>query len=204
VGNGVSVAVDCDGVIYYTTGPIGADVPALATLNKTNRSGANLGSVPIVDGAGNPVQIDEMAWDDGRKVLWGLQHNSHPLRVWRVDPTTGLATFAFTSASDTPGALYSDGISYEANDDTLWITADISDTVEHYQACDGTLIGSITPKDSDGNTLGLSAACRSGWAIRSLGPHGATEIVQVRKATEGSSVFANPAGVRDEGLNATR
>jgi hypothetical protein len=201
-GNGVSVAVDCDGVIYYTTGPIGADVPALATLHKTDSSGANLGSVPIVDGGGNPVQIDEMAWDDGRKVLWGLQHNSHPLRVWRVDPTTGLATFAFTSTSDTPGAIYSDGISYEANDDTLWISADVSDTVEHYQACDGTFIGSITPRDAAGNTLGSISGVQVGVGnLLYLGRNGAVEIVQVRKSDGGFlGVFANPAGVRDEGL----
>lgn len=201
-GNGVSVAVDCNGVIYFTTGPIGADVPALATLHKTDRSGANLGSVPIVDGGGSPVQIDEMAWDDGRKVVWGLQHNSHPLRVWRVEPTTGLATFAFTSASDTPTALYSDGISYEANDDTLWITADVSDTVEHYQACDGTLIGSITPKDASGNTLGRISGVQVGVGnLLYVGRDGEVQIVQVRKSDGGFlGVFANPAGVRDEGL----
>jgi hypothetical protein len=201
-GNGVSVAVDCDAVIYYTTGPIGDDVPELATLHKTNRSGADLGSVPIVDDQGNPVQIDEMAWDDGRKVLWGLQHNSHPLRVWRVDPTTGLATFAFTSASNTAGTIYSDGISYEADDDTLWISADISDTVEHYQACDGALIGSITPRDASGNPLGLISGVQVGVGdLLYLGRNGATEIVQVRKS-DGAfiGVFANPAGVRDEGL----
>src|SRR5438477_7163513 len=93
-GFGVSVAVDCDGNVYYTQ-----QQPDDAHLYKMNKNGTLLASPIIRDSAsGAQLFMDEMSWDNGRKVLWAGQHSSNPIRVYRVNPSTGVATFAFTAS----------------------------------------------------------------------------------------------------------
>jgi hypothetical protein len=108
-GNGVSVANNCLGEIYYTHTD--------AVLYKTDKFGANLGSVPIIDAAGNPVAIDEMAWDESRQLLWGQEHNSNPVDVYTINAGTGAATFAFTAANTVSVGSFRDGIAYDSTDD---------------------------------------------------------------------------------------
>lgn len=193
-GFGVSVAADCNGTIYYTGG-------SLTSLHKMDKTGADLGSVSITDGAGDALQMDEMAWDEGRGVLWAQQHGSNPIRIYRLDPISGVAALAFVSATTSIGT-FRDGITYEAADDSLWVSGDLSTTIEHYRACDGALIGQITPKNSAGANLGNISGVQVGVGdLLYLGQAFLTKIVQVKKS-DGSfiSEFASPGGVRDEGL----
>src|SRR2546422_1949256 len=93
-GYGVSVAVDCDGNVYYTQ-----QQPDDSHLYKMNKNGTLLASPIITDSvSGAQLFMDEMSWDNGRKVLWAGQHSASPIRVYRVNPTTGVATFAFTAS----------------------------------------------------------------------------------------------------------
>src|SRR5213592_1929131 len=99
---------------------------------KMNKNGTLLASPVIRDSVtGAELFMDEMSWDNGRKVLWAGQHNSNPTKVYKVNPTTGGATFAFASQSFNIGTFL-DGIAYDASDDTIWISTDISTTIEHY------------------------------------------------------------------------
>lgn len=192
-GNGVSVANNCLGEIYYTHTD--------ATLYKTDATGANLGSVPIIDAAtGARVNIDEMAWDESRQILWGGEHASNPVDVYTINPTTGAATFEFTSVTNSVGT-YRDGLAYDSTDDSLWLTGDVSTTVEHYTT-GGAFINQITPTDAAGNNLGLISGITVGVGdLLYLGRNGAVQIVQVTKSTGAFiSSFASPAGTRDEGL----
>ncbi|HEX9669677.1 MAG TPA: hypothetical protein VGC93_09355 [Thermoanaerobaculia bacterium] len=191
-GTGVSVAADCQEVIYYT-------LSGSNNLYKMDKIGTNLGSVPIVTAAGAPLDIDEMAWDETRQVLWGQLHGSNPVDVYTINPTTGVATFAFTSATVSVGT-FRDGIAFDG-DDTLWISGDVSTTIEHYTSA-GILLGSITPKNAAGGTLGLISGVVVGVGdLLYLGRNGAVEIVQVKKSNgDFIASFASPGGTRDEGL----
>lgn len=193
-GFGVSVGVDCDGNLFYTQGD--------ANLYKMNASGALLATIPITDSvSGAALTMDEMAFDNGRKVFWAQQHGSNPIRVYKLDRTTGVATFAFTSATTSVGT-FRDGIAYDASDDSLWISADVSTTIEHYRACDGGFINQITPKNSSGGNLTLISGVQVGVGDQLyLGRDGQVQIVRVRKSDGGFiAAFTSPGGVRDEGL----
>ena len=193
-GFGVSIGVDCDGNLYYTQGD--------QNLYRMDKNGTLLTTTPITDsGTGQGLTMDEMAWDNGRKVFWIQQHNSNPVEVYKLDPATGVATHAFTSATISVGS-FRDGIAYDASDDSIWISGDVSTTIEHYRACDGGFINQITPKDSAGGILGFISGVSVGVGdLLYLGRNGFTQIVRVKKS-DGSFIgsFASPGGVRDEGL----
>lgn len=192
-GQGVSVANDCLGEIYYT---LSGDT----NLYKMDAAGNDLGSVPIVDAAGNGLDIDEMAWDESRQLLWGQLHNSNPVDVYTINAGTGAANFAFTSVTNSIGS-YRDGIAYDSTDDTLWLTGDVSTTIEHYTTAGG-FINQITPTDADGNNLGAISGIIVGVGdLLYLGRNGLVMITQVRKSDGGFiATFASPGGARDEGL----
>src|SRR6187399_2612662 len=92
-GNGVSVAVDCDGNVYFT------HIPGnnLYVMNKTGALLATHQMTDVVTGAA--VEMDEMSFDAGRGVLWACQHGTNPVAIWHVDPATGAATFQWLSAT---------------------------------------------------------------------------------------------------------
>lgn len=194
-GFGVSVATDCNGPspdIFYT-------LENDPTLYITNKTGANVGSRPIRDPAGAPVVIDEMAFDRINNILYGVEHSSNPERVWTINPVTGGALFGFTSVTSSVGT-FRDGLAYDASDNTLWISADISTTIEHYTVGGG-FIGAITPLDASGVALGDISGVQVGVGDQLyLGRNGLGQIIRVKKST-GAFIgsFASPGG-RDEGL----
>jgi hypothetical protein len=191
-GRGVSIAVDCVGNVYYTLEDF--------NLYVMDSFGALLNTVPIADAAGTPLLIDEMAWDESRQILWGQLHGSNPVDVYQINAATGMATFAFTSQTISVG-IFRDGIAYDGTDDSLWLSGDVSTTIEHYQT-NGTFINAITPTDAAGNTLGLISGVMVGVGdLLYVGRNGAVQIVQVKKS-DGTFIasFASPGGARDEGL----
>ena len=129
-----------------------------------------------------------------------MLHSSNPVAVYQINPSTGVATFAFTSATISVGT-FRDGIAFDGTDDTIWISGDVSTTIEHYTSA-GALLGAITPKNSLGGTLGsISGVIVGVGDLLYLGRNGAVQIVQVKK-TNGDFIasFASPGGARDEGL----
>lgn len=192
-GFGVSVAADCDGEIYYTNN-------GQLNLYVIDANGALLNTLPTVNAAGDRLDIDEMAWDASRQILWGQLHGSNPIEVYTINATTGVATHAFTSITNSLGT-FRDGIAYDPSDDTLWITGDVSTTIEHYTT-GGVFINQITPKNAAGETLGtISGIVVGAGDLLYLGRNGLVEVDQVQKS-DGAfiSTFASPGGARDEGL----
>lgn len=193
-GYGVSVGVDCNGFVYYT-------LDQNTNLFQMDANGSLLNVIPITDSAtGGGLLMDEMAWDDTRQAFWIQEHNTNPIRVYLLDPTTGIATFQWISQTISIGT-FRDGIAYDANDDTLWISGDVSSTIEHYQA-NGAFINQITPKNAQGGALGLISGVTVGFGdLLYLGQDGLSQIVQVKKSNgDFLSLFASPGGTRDEGL----
>jgi len=186
-GSGVSVGVDCDGNVFYT-------LAGTNNLYKMDKDGTLLDTIDV----GN--QFDEISWDNGRGVFWAVLHGSNPVDVYTVDPVTGAATFKFTSSTTSLGT-FRDGLAYDGADDSLWISGDVSTTVEHH-AADGTNLGAITPKDVTGASLGSISGVFAGNGDQLyLGQDGSQMIVRVKKS-DGSFIdeFASPGGARDEGL----
>jgi len=192
-GTGVSVAVDCQGTVYYT---LNGD----NNLYAMDKDGNLLSTTLIKDvNTGNELDIDEMAWDQSRQVLWGQLHGSNPVEVYHIQ-TTGTATHQWTSATNSIGS-FRDGIAYDGTDDTIWISGDVSTTIEHYDA-NGNPLGSITPKNGNKGPLGqISGVIVGVGDMLYLGRNGAVQIVQVKKS-DGTFIasFASPGGARDEGL----
>lgn len=193
-GFGVSVAVDCDGNIYYTNN-------GQNNLYVMDKTGALLNTLPTVDSVtGAALDFDEMAFDASRGVLWAQLHASNPVDVYQIDPATGISTFQWHSATNSVGS-FRDGIAYDGTDDTIWLSGDVSTTIEHYKA-DGTPLPSITPKDAAGANLGTISGILVGVGdLMYLGRDGLTQIVQVKKSNgDFIGSFASPGGTRDEGL----
>lgn len=197
-GYGVSVAVGCDPtVIYYTI--LFTDFTGDGLLHSMDKLGNDLGSVPIVDPSGAPLLIDEIAYDLPNNVLWGCEHNTNPIRVWMINQGTGAAAPGFVSATGSIGT-FRDGIAVDATDGTLWLSGDVSTTVDHYTLL-GAPLGVITPADAAGNPLGLISGVQVGIGdLLYIGRDGAGQIVRVKKS-DGSFIgsFSSPGG-RDEGL----
>lgn len=192
-GFGVSVAADCTGNIFYTN----ASDSNLYTIDK---DGNLLDTTPVTAaGTGTPLFMDEFAWDEGRKVLWAQEHGTNPINVYRLDPTTGVATFAFAGGSSI--GSFRDGIGYDGTDDSLWISGDVSSVIDHYTTA-GAFINQITPKNAGGGTLGfISGVVVGNGDLLYLGQNGLVQIVQVEKSDgDFLSLFASPGGTRDEGL----
>lgn len=192
-GFGVSVAADCTGNIFYTN----ASDSNLYTIDK---DGNLLDTTPVTAaGSGTPLFMDEFAWDEGRKILWAQEHGTNPINVYQLDPTTGVATFAFAGGSSI--GSFRDGIGYDGTDDSLWISGDVSSVIDHYTTT-GAFINQITPKNAGGGTLGfISGVVVGNGDLLYLGQNGLVQIVQVEKSDgDFLGVFASPGGTRDEGL----
>ena len=119
------IAVDCAGNVYLSN----ADV-----LYRMTTSGQVVASVPVVDAnTGSPLQLGEISWDRSRGLLWAEEDNdvwSH--RVFRLDPTTGRATFVFDVYKGPPvppltcSSQQKRGLGYDSSDDTIWVRAGLA------------------------------------------------------------------------------
>ena len=195
-GIGIGIAVDCayPANLYYTN--TGSDL-----LHKMTATGVHISSTPMTDAAtGNPISFGAIAWDNSRQLLWGGtdRDDAQPVDIYQIDPTTGVATYQFSAVSVTFG--FSDGLAYDGIGDTLWVSDDISNNIDHFQA-DGVYLGTLTPANAAGGTLSdISGVLVGKGDLLYLGRNGWGEIVQVKKS-DGSFIasFATVGG-RDEDL----
>jgi hypothetical protein len=194
---GIGVAVGCNGDLFYTnTGE--------AVLRRIDAFGNLLGSVPLTDAAGGgPISFGAIAWDANRQMLWaGTDSAGAPIKAYLIDPATGISTFQF-GAQTNGGIGFTDGISYDPSDDSIWWSDDIATSVDHQDAATGApKPGSpLVPTDAIGNPIiDISGSLRGVGDVLYLGHNGHGEIIKV-KASDGTflSVFASPGG-RDEDL----
>lgn len=189
---GVSVGVTCDRVINYTN-------YLDPHLYKTDKTGAALGALPLLDTSGNPITLGEMSWDNTTGLFWAGTDNQNPHAVYTVNPTTGVATFRF-NAPEAGGFDLTDGLAYDAGDNTIWLSPDVSTSIFHYTA-GGAYLGSITPVDASNNPLGSISGVTVGLGnTLYIGRNGLGQIVRINKTTGAFiGAFASPGG-RDEGL----
>ena len=198
---GIGIAVNCEDPVtmYYTN----TWSPFLHTM--TN-AGIHIASIPLTDAAGNSISIGAIAWDESRQMIWGGTDSEYTVVVHLINPNTGICIPIFTMNSRTFG--FCDGIAFDGSDNSIWVTDDVSDNIEHWDvsgidasgAGTASFIVSIIPTDASGATLGLISGVSVGKGdILYIGRNGAGEIVRTTKAGVYVNKFATVTG-RDEDL----
>ncbi|HEY3363527.1 MAG TPA: hypothetical protein VGK74_00470 [Symbiobacteriaceae bacterium] len=130
-GIGVGIAFDGEFLWYscYSSSPDLFKAEAL--------TGNVVASYNVAGGLG------ALAWDGKRKLLWagwgGGAGGGGVIR--RIDPTTGAATVAFTIGQFVNDGI-DDGLAYDAQDDSLYISPDTATTIDHYSIT-GSNLGSF-------------------------------------------------------------
>jgi hypothetical protein len=138
---GVSVAVDCNGNLFYTN-------YLVAEVYKISAEGDLLQTLPLHTGDGASVNIDQMVWDQNRGLFWGVEDAT--FRIFLIDPTTGLCTFQFTGLVQNAPIRVSDGLAIDPSDGTIWHSPDVSDSIGHFTTS-GVYLGSLTPLGPTGS-----------------------------------------------------
>ena len=175
-GIGTAFEADCQipPTLYYTN-------TGSPFLHSMDAAGNHLGSVQTTDAeCGKIITFGAISWDDTRKILWGgSDFLGSPVSVYRINPATGIATFAFTAA--TPGLGFGDGIFYDINDDTVYVSDDLSTQIDQHAASTGAHLRTFTPKDAAGDPLGLLSGVLGGMGdVLYLSQNPLGSIVQVR------------------------
>ena len=136
--------------------------------------------------------IGALAWDRGRNRLWACGgFGGDDTIVYQINLDDQTSTQAFGGTQGCP-----DGLAYDGTDDTLYLSADVSSTVQHYKV-DGTLIANI---DVSGK---LGGCGNSGIAVGGqylfLANNGCSQIYRSLKASPSdASLFGTyPARIED-------
>ena len=156
------VGLAYDGTTFFY--PLGFNSVTLGTCDITGTVGAN-----IVTNAAN--SITTVAYDFSRDLLWGATGDlgGQQRDIYQIDKTTGNAVFQFTATAT--GAGLTDGLAYDGQDDTIWITGDVSSVISHYNT-DGTAIGIDLPVPAlDGGQHAISGVA-AGVDVLYLGHNG--------------------------------
>jgi lysophospholipase L1-like esterase len=128
--------------------------------------GSSTGSLSVTGING----IGAIAWDQARGRLWACDAGTNDVSL--INMSTGVATRQFTSQ----GCF--DGLAYDGTDGTLFASADVASTVQHYSS-DGSLLESV-------NVAGTIGGCgSSGLAVGGpylfLANNGCSEIYRAPK-----------------------
>lgn len=165
---------------------------------------ALLATKTFVDAANNPVAVSCGTWDPTRDVLW-VATAGIPGPVYSVDlgdltvSGNALATFEFNS--NVGGISLCDGIAYDPERDTLWISPDVNQSVYEYDLGGsftgfGTQIRAVSPQNAAGQADGLVSGVTVGTNnTLYIGRNGAQEVRRVDKDTGAFiSQFAQTVG----------
>lgn len=166
---GPGVGVGFDGVDVYWLGF------SDTSLRKCTTAGVALPPVPIV---GLSNGIDTISWDSTRNVFWAATSDlgGGNRDIYTVTQG-GVATFQFTANAN--GFGFTDGLSYDGTDDSIWISGDVANTVFHYDT-NGVLLGTISPVISAGG-CGNSGIAVGGPNTLYLGFNGCNEVQRMDK-----------------------
>jgi hypothetical protein len=203
---GIGVAFDGNRVLFTCAHE--------AKVHMTDLAGANLGSVATHDASNNPVALDAIAWDANHHLLWGGNQGSGQCHIWSVDLATGLATerfsFTDTSGNNLCSVEFFDGITFDNNTNSLYVSPDVSPLIRHFDQAGNPLSGDPIPFASLTTSIcsgfQLFAGCpNSGLAIGIdgklfAGTDGFGKIVELDPAVPSLlGQFASVSG-RDEDL----
>jgi hypothetical protein len=146
---------------------------------------------PFVGVSGAPLYISAISWDASRGLLWGATTAAaNPIEIWLFDISgpNAVGTFQFSYAPS--GLALTDGLAWDSNDDTLYLSPDVDCNVYQYSLGTGvnpplgTLMNTIAPQ----NAAGEADCSVSGVAIGAgntlyIGRNGNAQIRRVDKTT---------------------
>ena len=167
-GGNPSVGLAFDGTtLYYPKGAF-LSQSTLGTCDVNGNVGAD---IPIIGVA----SISTVAYDSSRDLLWAATANlgGQQRDIYQIDKNTGVAVFQFTVTAT--GAGLTDGLAYDGQDDTIWITGDVSSVISHYNT-DGTAIGIDLPVPALAGGQHLISGVAAGVDVLYLGHNGFTII----------------------------
>jgi len=159
------VGLAYDGTTFFY--PIAFSSSILGTCDITGTVGANI----QINNLNAPNAITTVAYDAKRDLLWAATADlgGEQRDIYQIDKTTGNAVFQFTATAT--GASATDGLAYDGQDDTIWITGDVSSVISHYKT-DGTIIGVDLPVPAlDGGQHAISGVA-AGVDVLYLGHNG--------------------------------
>lgn len=147
--------------------------------------------------------LGALAWDGKRKKLWaawGEGSGAAQGAIRLIDPTNGSATIAFTASAAINSSGIGDGLAYDAQDDSLYISADIGTTIFRYSTA-GTLLDSFTWTGTGCFNSGLAI----GGDLLFQGANGCNRVWVINKATRAAAFnfptnVTNDSNFRDEDL----
>ncbi len=171
-GLGVGIAFDGE-YLWFSCYRSNPDLYKARTLD-----GAIVASYNVASGLG------ALAWDGNRKMLWagwgagaGAEGD-----VRLINPATGAATVRF-NAADARMCGLDDGLAYDAQDDTLYISPDCSRVIHHYSTG-----GSHLNDFAWGGTGCYNSGIAIGGELMYQGSNGCNRVWVVRRSDH-SPVF---------------
>jgi hypothetical protein len=192
-GNDVGIAFDGTR-LYYNDGAS----TNLTSFEPGNPPGTVL-NVPVArTDTAAPVDLDAMAYDGTRDVIWAVQHGTE--NIYTVNKVTGAATFQFsaTGRCQTCIGTFKDGLAFDAGgpgpaDDSLWWSYDVDHEVFKLDLAGGVLESFKV----DGIHASLASCGNSGIAVGGpnlyLGTNGCGTIIRIDKVSKAFvDVFASP------------
>ncbi|PYO90899.1 MAG: hypothetical protein DMD66_01280 [Gemmatimonadetes bacterium] len=210
-GQDVSVAFDGKKIYYSINGDT-----RLISFTPGNPP-TNVTTVTVADALGNRIDLDAMAYDGTRDMIWAVQHATE--NIYLVNKMTGLATFQFSATGKCARCIgtFKDGLAFDAgnvldaSDDALWWSYDVDWVVYKLKIPLGTEIEHFDVRGPDGIAgtaddihPDLSRFGNSGIAVGGsnlyLGTDGGGSIIRVDKVTKKFvDVLATP-GQRPEDM----
>lgn len=187
-GSGIGVGIAFDGTyLWYSCYQSSPDLFKADPL-----TGAVVASYTVAGGLG------ALAWDGNRHKIWagwgGGAGASGDVRL--LDPATGSGPVVF-NASGAAIDVLDDGLAYDAQDDSLYISADTATTIHHYSTS-GALLGSFPWHGTGCYNSGLAI----GGQLLFEGSNGCNHVWVVQRGSF-APAFDFPtgaSGVRDEDL----
>ena len=186
--SGIGVGIAFDGKhLWYSCYKSSPDLYEADPL-----TGAIVGSFDVAGGLG------ALAWDGNRKKIWagwgGGAGSDGDVRL--IDPTTVTASVQF-NATGVVSIDLDDGLAYDAQDDSLYVSPDTATTINHFSTS-GSNLGSFPWSGSGCYNSGLAI----GGALLFEGSDGCNHVWVVQRAGHTPAFdFATGAdGVRDEDL----
>ena len=194
---GADVGVAFDGTRLYYNDATGTN--RLVSFEPGDPFGTR-NEVVVRIGGDVPIDLDALAYDASRDVLWAVRHDTQ--QIYRVDKITGVATFAFDLSGLCKRCIgsFKDGLAFDAGDprlpadDALWWSYDLDWMVFKVDLADDVL-ESFDVRGPDGASgtrddihASLSECGNSGIAVGGknlyLGTDGCDTIVRVDAASQ--------------------
>ncbi len=193
---GVAISGTFDGTNYMYTN-VCANFPncapndvIIATPPAGNGTAALVATKPFFDTAGSPLFITAISWDASRGKLWGATAIDNPIKVYLFDISGANAVGTFQFINTQGGIDQVDGLAWDANDDTLYLSPDIDCNVYQYSLGTGpnpalgTLMNTVSPQNAAGNVdCAVSGVAIGAGNSLYIGRNGNNEIRRVNKSS---------------------